>query len=72
LLLVGDRRDAAGYDLAALRDEALQELDVLVIDLGRVGARERARLLAPKERTALSALAAATIASAAVATFAAA
>src|SRR6202451_4690613 len=50
LLLRRDRGDAARHDLAALRHEALQELDVLVIDLRRVGAGERAALAAAKER----------------------
>src|ERR1043166_8019891 len=52
LLLVADRGDARRHDLAALGNEALQQLDVLVIDLGRVGAGERAGLLAPEEGTA--------------------
>src|SRR5215475_9400964 len=37
LLLGGDRRNTAGHDLAALRNEALQEAHVLVVDLGRIG-----------------------------------
>src|SRR5215472_755001 len=49
LPLRGDRSNPAGYDLAALRDEALQQLDILVIDLGRVGAGERARFPPPKK-----------------------
>src|SRR5262249_59307015 len=73
LLLVGDRRDPARNDLAALRDEALQKLDVLVVDFWRIGAGERTRLFAPEEGTPLpTAFAAAAIASAAFATFAAA
>src|ERR1700722_12229843 len=36
LLLVADRGDARRHDLAALGNEALQELDILVVDLGRV------------------------------------
>src|ERR1700692_2795252 len=52
LLLRRDRRDAARNDFAALRDETLQQLDVLVIDLRRVGAGERAALAAAKERPA--------------------
>src|SRR5690242_5994977 len=55
LLLVGNGRDAAGYDLAALRDETLKELHVLVVDLGRIGTGERARFLAPEKRAALPA-----------------
>src|SRR5262245_49746016 len=52
LLLGRDRRDAARYDLAALGHVALQELDVLVVDLRRVGARERTGLAAAEERPA--------------------
>src|ERR1700760_4647080 len=52
LLLVADRGDAARHDLAALGNEALPELDVLVVDLGRVIAREGAGLLATEEGTA--------------------
>src|SRR5580704_16150758 len=52
LLLRRDRRDAARHDFAALRDEALQQLDVLVIDLRCVGAGERAALAAAKKRPA--------------------
>src|SRR5580704_15139163 len=62
LLLVADGSDARRHDLAALRNEALQELDVLVIDLGRVIAREGAGLLAAEEGTARAVLAAATAA----------
>src|ERR1700709_1385720 len=58
LLLVRHRRDAAGHDLAALGDEALEQLHVLVVDLRRVGATERAGLLATEEGTALAAFAA--------------
>src|SRR5579862_8938205 len=50
LLFRRDRRDAARNDLAALRHEALQQLDVLVIDLRRIGAGERAAF--GDERTA--------------------
>src|SRR5215470_12486932 len=46
----GNRGDAARHDLAALGDVALQELDVLVVDLRRVGAGERTGLAATKER----------------------
>src|SRR3569833_1192359 len=72
LLLVADGGDAARHDLAALRNEALQELDVLVVDLGRVRAREGAGLLAPEERTtgAVFTTATAAFAVAATSTFA--
>src|ERR1700691_3042229 len=60
LLLVADGGDARRHDLAALGNEALQELDVLVVDLGRVIAREGAGLLAAEEGTARAVLAAAT------------
>src|SRR5713226_1378393 len=49
------RGDAARHDLAALGNVALQELGVLVVDLGRVGAGERASLAAAKERAASAA-----------------
>src|SRR5579859_5214844 len=52
LLARGDRGDAARHDLAALRDEALQQLHVLVVDLGRIRAGERTRLASPEERPA--------------------
>src|SRR6202035_3760979 len=52
LLFRRDRGDTARHDLAALRHEALQQLDVLVIDLRRIGAGERAALAAAKERPA--------------------
>src|SRR5579872_6213712 len=35
LLLVADRGDARRHDLAALGDEALKKLHILVVDLGR-------------------------------------
>src|SRR3974390_3031607 len=57
LLAGGNGSDARRHDLAALGNEALQELHVLVVDLRRIGAREGARLLAAKEGTALSGLA---------------
>src|SRR5664279_5021352 len=60
LLLVADRGDARRHDLAALGNEALQQLDVLVVDLGRVIAREGAGLLAPEKGTAGAVLASAT------------
>src|SRR5262245_16832688 len=52
LLLGRDRRDAARHDLAALRDVALQQLHVLVVDLRRVRAGERAGLAPAEEGTA--------------------
>src|SRR5215831_16330140 len=52
LLLGRHRGDTARYDLAALRDVALQQLDVLVVDLRRVGAGERAGLAPAEEGTA--------------------
>src|SRR5882724_9703 len=52
LLLGGHRRDAARHDLAALGDVTHQQLGILVVDLRRVGARERAALAAAKKRTA--------------------
>src|SRR5216683_2898342 len=55
LLLGRHRRDAARHDLAALRDEALQKAHVLVVDLRRIGAGERAALAAAREGTALGA-----------------
>src|SRR6185312_445058 len=50
LLLGRDRGDAARHDLAALGDEALQQLHVLVVDLGRVRAREGAGFAPAEER----------------------
>src|SRR5690606_37388970 len=55
LLLAVNRCDAARDDLAALGHEALQQPDVLIVDGGRVGARERAGLAATEERTARTA-----------------
>src|SRR5689334_18493826 len=52
LLLGGHRRDAARHDLAALGDVAHQQLGILVVDLRRVGARERAALATAEKRTA--------------------
>src|SRR5262249_61616009 len=49
LLLGRDCGDAARHHLAALGDVALQELHVLVVDLGRVRPAERAGLAAPEE-----------------------
>src|SRR5215475_7877796 len=52
LLLRRHRGDATWHDLAALGDVALQQPRVLVVDLGRIGARERAGLAAAEERPA--------------------
>src|SRR5690606_10437824 len=49
LLLLGDGRDARRNDLAALADVALQQFHVLVVDLRRVFAGERAHLAATGE-----------------------
>src|SRR5437016_133294 len=49
LLLGRDRGDARRDDLAALRDEALEQADVLVIDDRRVLAREGAGFAAAEE-----------------------
>src|SRR4030095_12230950 len=49
LLLGRHGRDAARHHLAALGDVALQQLNVLEVDLGRVGAGERAGRAAPEE-----------------------
>src|SRR5713226_82929 len=61
LLFGRDRGDAARYDLAALGDEALQQLHVLVVDLGRVRAGERTGLAPTEERPACGCAAAAAI-----------
>src|SRR5258708_23684522 len=50
LLLRRHRRDPARHDLAALGDEALQQLHVLVVDLGRGRPGEGAGFAAPEER----------------------
>src|SRR3954447_702002 len=52
LLLGGDGGDAARHDLAALGNVTHQELGILVVDLGRIRARERASLAAAEKRTA--------------------
>src|SRR5262245_62799786 len=52
LLLGGHCRDAARHDLAALGDVTHQQLGILVVDLRRVGARERAALATAEKRTA--------------------
>src|SRR5690242_13426899 len=51
LLLGRNRGDAARHDLAALGNEARQQLDVLVVDRRRVRSAERAGLAAAEERT---------------------
>src|SRR5580704_14655505 len=55
LLQRRNRGDAAGHDLAALGDVALQQLHILVVDLRRVGAGERADLAAAHEGAARTA-----------------
>src|SRR3954464_6266397 len=50
LLLCRHRRDPARHDLAPLRHIALKELGVLVVDLRRIGAGERAGLAPAEER----------------------
>src|SRR6185436_7965477 len=52
LLLRRDGGDAGRDDLALLRDVALEELHVLVVDRRRVGAGERANLAPAAERAA--------------------
>src|SRR5689334_11344702 len=52
LLLRGHRGDAARHDLAALGDVTHQQLGVLVVDLGSIGARERAALATTEKRAA--------------------
>src|SRR6201987_3645965 len=54
LFLGGDCRDAARHDLAALGHVTHQQLGILVVDLRRVRARERAGLAATEKRTACS------------------
>eukprot|EP01040_Poterioochromonas_malhamensis_P021176 gene21177-25483_t len=51
LLLGGHRSDAARHDLAPFGHETLQQAHILVIDLGRALARERAALAAAEKRT---------------------
>src|SRR5438045_753307 len=41
---------AAWHNLSPLRDEALQQFDILVVDLWRIRTRERARFPSTKER----------------------
>src|SRR5690348_14064758 len=50
LLLRRHRGDAARHDLAALGHVTLQQLHVLIVDLRRIGARERAGLATAEER----------------------
>ena len=52
LLDLAHRGDARGHDLAALADVTLQELHILVVDLRRAIARERADLAAAEEGAA--------------------
>src|SRR5882757_10290168 len=52
LLLGGDGGDAARHDLAALGHVTHQQLGILVVDLRRIRARERAGLAAAEKRTA--------------------
>src|SRR6202451_4735908 len=52
LLVGGDGGDAARHDLAALGYVTHQQLGILVVDLRRIRACERAGLAAAEERTA--------------------
>src|SRR3972149_5836942 len=52
LLVRRHRRDARRHVLAPLGDVALQQTNVLVVDLRRVVARERAGLATTEERAA--------------------
>src|SRR5439155_10854263 len=45
------RCNPARHDLAPLRDKALQQLDVLIVDFRRVGTGKRARFPATEKRT---------------------
>src|SRR5262245_39153639 len=54
LLLGGYGGDAARHDLAALGDVTHQQLGILVVDLRRIRARERAGLAATEKRTTCS------------------
>ena len=49
LLAGADRGDPGGHDLAALGDVTRQQARVLVVDLRRIGARERAGFAAAEE-----------------------
>src|SRR5215467_15591206 len=66
--LSADTADTARHDLAALRNVALQQAHVLVVDLRRIGAGERACLAPAKERAPCPAAPAAEF-TAAVSTF---
>src|SRR5664279_586321 len=52
LFFGGDGGDAARHDLAALGHVTHQQLGILVVDLRRVGTRERAGLATAEKRTA--------------------
>src|ERR1700736_1584863 len=52
LLLGGDGGDAARHDLAALGHVTHQQLGILVVDLRRIRARERAGLATAEKRPA--------------------
>src|SRR5689334_17911347 len=52
LLLGGNGRDPARHDLAALGHVTHQQLGILVVDLRRVGTRERTGLAAAEKRSA--------------------
>src|SRR6202051_4011760 len=52
LLLGGHGGDAARHDLAALGHVTHQQLGILVVDLRRIGTRERAGLATAEKRTA--------------------
>src|SRR6201994_4969028 len=52
LLLGRDGRDPARHDLAALGHVTHQQLGILVVDLRRVGSRERAALASAEKRSA--------------------
>src|SRR5262249_18358687 len=52
LLFCRYRGDTAWHDLAALGNVALQQLDVLVVDLRRIGAGERTALTPTEKRAA--------------------
>src|SRR6201990_517631 len=66
LLLGGNGRDAARHDLAALGHVTHQQLGILVVDLRRVGSRERAALAAAEKRSAGTSLGHASYSSAGV------
>src|SRR5262245_38455712 len=68
LLLGGNGGDAAGDDLAALGQEALEQLHVLVVDLRRLIAGEGTGLAPAEEGTACTATARTATIAAALAT----